>query len=805
MKTQDLLRLTAVFAALVAFLVFGAHSVAAGPQPPVPVSPAEGSTIVTPVFAWQASSGSARYELEVGPQSDPNVVYWSAQTVNLTLTPNNANKFTNDPLYWRVRGRDSSDAPGWWSSKVNFTKHIPAPTLVAPADGSYVIDPALEWGVVQGATYYKVELSTSPTFITVEATYTTYNTRITPVSTLAHGTHYWRVSGVDADGHVGTPASRSFTKYIPAPTLVSPSKGHPNVHIPTLVWQPVAGAAYYKVELSTSPTFVPVEATYTTYNTRVTPVNTLAHGTHYWRVSGVDADGHVGTPGGAGWSFVKGTYGPVLVSPDVNAVITIPTLEWAAVDGAAYYKVELSTSDTFVPVVATYTTYNLRITPVDTLTAGAYYWRVSGVDSDGHVGANNWRKFTLNAPPAPTDSTPQLLSPGNAATIDSDPTFSWSRVVGADHYRVVVSTQADFSPTYETVLTDYSSYTPYSAGSFDAYPNGVYYWKVEAKTGSGTVIATSAARSFTKQESLPLIAPDDEVTGLTADPNFEWSQIVGAHHYRLVVSTHADFNPTYETVLTDYNSYTPYSAGSFDAYPNGVYYWRVEAKTSSGTVIATSAARSFTKQEPLPLIVPADGITGLTADPNFQWNQIIGAHHYRLVVSTRADFSPTYETVLTDYNSYTPYSAGSFDAYPNGAYYWKVEARTSSGTVIATSVARSFTKQEPLPLVAPANGVTGLTASPNFQWNQVIGAHHYRLVVSTRADFSPTYETVLTDYNSYTPYSGAGSFDVYPNGVYYWKVEARTSAGTVITTSGAWRFTIGTSQKTHLPLVLGGS
>ena len=56
----------------------------------------------------------------------------------------------------------------------------------------------------QGAPYYKVELSTSPTFLIMEATYTTYNTRITPVDTISHGIHYWRVSGVDADGHVGT-------------------------------------------------------------------------------------------------------------------------------------------------------------------------------------------------------------------------------------------------------------------------------------------------------------------------------------------------------------------------------------------------------------------------------------------------------------------------------------------------------------------------------------------------------------------------------------------------------------------------
>ncbi len=99
-------------------------------------------------------------------------------------------------------------------------------------------------------------------------------------------------------------------------------------------------------------------------------------------------------------------------------------MEWEAVDGAAYYKVELSTSSTFVPVDATYTTYNLRITPVDALALNTYYWRVSGVDADGHVGGNNWRKFTLIAPPAATDVVPQLSTPADAETITQTRPFS---------------------------------------------------------------------------------------------------------------------------------------------------------------------------------------------------------------------------------------------------------------------------------------------------------------------------------------------------------------------------------------------
>jgi large repetitive protein len=883
METRRPIRLLSVLAVLAALLLTAAPALAAAPLPPVPISPAGSSTIAIPTFTWQPSVGAAKYEVEVGPQSDPNTVLWTAQTLNLSLTPNNAAVFTNAPLYWRVRAKDGADVAGAWSGKINFTKAIAAPALVSPTNGSAavmaptfqwlavpeaayykvelstaanflvveatyttfntrttpvatlahgthywrvsgvdadghvgtpstgwsftkgiaapvlvsptngsggVVIPTLQWTGTPEAAYYKVELSTSPTFLVVEATYTTYDTRTTPVDTLPHGLHYWRVSGVDADGHVGTPsAGWSFTKVIPAPVLVSPYNTHPNVHIPTMEWQAAAGAAYYQVELSASATFVPLEATYITYNTRTTPVDTFVHGLHYWRVSGVDAGGHVGTPS-AGWSFTKSTDAPVLVSPGVNETLTIPTFQWQAVDGAAYYRVELSTEATFVPVTATFTTYNLRTTPVAALASGTYYWRVSGVDAGGNVGGNNWRRFTLAAPPAATDVAPALATPADTEAIATDPTFSWSRSVGADHYTLVVSSDAGFGTTYDSVTTDYSSYTPNSVDSPDAYPNGTYYWKVEARNSGGTVIATSLARSFTKTELLPLLTPTDGATGLTVDPTFAWSQIVGAHHYQLIVSQNSGFSTTYDSVFTDYNSYTPNAVNSPDSYPNGTYYWKVEGRTSAGTVIATSEARSLTKSEPQPLVAPADGATGLVVDPTFQWTQIVGADHYQLLVSTSPAFSTTYDSVFTDYTEYTPNTVDSPDAYPNGTYYWKVEARTSAGTVIATSAARSLTKLETLPLIAPADGATGLLVDPTFEWTRIVGAHHYHLVISTNPGFSTTFDDILTDYTSYTPNS-VDSPDAYPNGTYYWKVEARTSAGILLATSAARSFTKG--------------
>ncbi|MFZ0535163.1 MAG: hypothetical protein WAM09_18510, partial [Anaerolineales bacterium] len=159
----------------------------------------------------------------------------------------------------------------------------------------------------------------------------------------------------------------------------------------------------------------------------------------------------------------------------------------------------------------------------------------------------------------------------------------------------------------------------------------------------------------------------------------------------------------------------------------------------------------------------------------------------------------------TDYVSFTPYTYGTSgyrNAYINGIYYWKIEARDHNGYVIATSLARSFTKQMNLTLTAPADGAT-LTIDPTFQWARVVGARDYHLIVSTQPGFSPPYDYVYTDYPTFTPYT-AGQHTHYSDGTYYWKVEARDHNGYVITTSNGWSFTIssGLYMYSYLPLTI---
>ena len=140
---------------------------------PTPLRPAAGEAVIVPTFSWQSVTGAHHYELQVGPQSNPLLVYWHDTTYLLALTPDSSQYFPNEPLCWRVRAYENSTAPGPWSSTANFTKQIPAPALISPAQNATIIEPALRWNPAEGAATYRVDLSADPTFSQVDYPYTT--------------------------------------------------------------------------------------------------------------------------------------------------------------------------------------------------------------------------------------------------------------------------------------------------------------------------------------------------------------------------------------------------------------------------------------------------------------------------------------------------------------------------------------------------------------------------------------------------------------------------------------------------------
>ncbi len=761
---------------------------------PQPLLPRAGTELVTPTFTWLAVSGAAKYEVQIGPQSDPNLAYLTLTSRLLELTPADAANLANTPLYWKVRAIDAANAPGEWSPSTNFKKIITAPALLSPLPASAVSLPAFSWAAVDGAAYYRLEISQSPSFAPVGLTYTSYNTSLTPVDPLAPGTYYWRVTGMDAHDHAGTPSQAwVFTQDLPPPVLKQPANFASLAQV-ALTWQPRTGAYRYQVDLSLTEDFTNIPYTFLTTNSSLIPSQTVLPGAYFWRACSLDSGGNQGTCSLAR-RFTLRLPAPQPLSPAANTSISLPAFSWQTSVGAVSYVVELSSEPGFIPVLNTFTTYNSFLIPSDNLAPGVYYWRVRGRDAAGNPGENSTGiPFTLLPPPAGSGAV-NLLYPLEGETMGGDPAFRWSAFTGANTYRLKVSQKADFSTSFDQVLSYNSAYMPYTPGYKDTYPNGGYYWKVEALNKTGGVIAVSSARSFIKAAPLSLVNPPPAAR-LTDDPLFTWLTLAGARSYRLTISQTPAFSSSYDQVLTPNLGYSPYTPGYRDTYAVGVYYWQVEALDIASSVIAVSETFSFTKQTALDLIGPINQ-SGLGSNPTFRWQNLAGGFHYNLQVSTQPNLSSSYDQVLTNYPEFSPYTPGLKDSYQAGTYYWKVTAKDSSGRDLAASQVYTFTRRVEISLLEPLDQIT-LGGTPSFRWRPLVGTDHYRLKVSTSPSFSSSYDTVLTDYTSYTPYT-PGLKDSYANGVYYWKIEALDATGVVLGSSQVRTFTTSGSVPTSTP------
>jgi hypothetical protein len=266
---------------------------------------------------------------------------------------------------------------------------------------------------------------------------------------------------------------------------------------------------------------------------------------------------------------------PMLVVPLNSAVgQTLPLkLKWTAVNEAAMYELQISTSNAFSSLVQDDSTITADSTSVSGLSGSTtYYWRVRAKNSATISPWTNPWSFTTYL------TTPGLVNPGNGAINQPiTPTLTWNMVKGALTYRVQVSTAATFS---STVVDDSAVIDTLKNISTLSYSK-TYYWRVRAKN-NGDTSTWSGVWSFSTMQDPAFIAPtlykpSNGATDQSLDLQLVWTTVNGAAVYELQIAKSDSFT----NVIQDDSTLTAAFKTVTELSSNTTYYWRVRAKNAT--------------------------------------------------------------------------------------------------------------------------------------------------------------------------------------------------------------------------------
>jgi hypothetical protein len=531
-----------------------------------------------PTFEWQ-DVGASKYNLEVATTAvfgdstilDIDDIQYTTytptgfesgfrSTPGFGLTDDGSGNFIDQAeFYWRVAAWDDV-AKAWddYSEVRQFTRHWGyKPTLLYPLDNSiHDKTPYFEWDPVPGASFYQIQIGTDPGLGTPLVDKTTDVPSFSPTG-LSVGERlendedlFWRVRAFHRPNYYNSSGGRggewseewqfvrawaSITpEFDTRPTLLIPPNGANHINRPLLCWQPVAGAAAYRVYLSKNPDplvgpivngdFPNGKTEDACYTFARDNSYALEYGEdYYWAVVAEDAIGNIGettNEQGSAFRFTAAItepptvpnlfyppyyYTPVMSDTFEDRTVAVPTFVWDHVEGASTYQlciddnVAMSGCDLGTLGTATIvTTANASFTFTDTNTyplsdGQVYYWKVRSDLSPGWGQANGWDelnnkwKVRVDRQQLQVTSSIQLIKPTyqveswagglkyGQESVTYYPSFAWSAVApaGSASYQIQIAYDSGFSNVAHDAQTDFTEYTPTGLPA-----PGTYYWRV---------------------------------------------------------------------------------------------------------------------------------------------------------------------------------------------------------------------------------------------------------------------------------------------------------------------------------------
>jgi hypothetical protein len=289
--------------------------------------------------------------------------------------------------------------------------------------------------------------------------------------------------------------------------------------------------------------------------------------------------------------------------------------------------------------------------------------------------------------------------------------------------------------------------------------------------------------------SFNLLTPASGATTETRNVTFTWSGAAETDYYRITVDNDPNFG-------SPEINFEPITATTYSSPHNFLnlgtqYYWKVTAVNPLGSATSTPTIRSFFTPAVAPgafaLNLPANGATGTSTVPSFQWALSSNSDTYTLVVDDNADFSsPTINVSGIVNPSYSPQGN---PLLPNTVHYWKVTSTNTYGSTVSTPGSASFTTIGVPPadfaLVSPPDGPNVPTTGPTLTWTSSNFADAYTVIVDDSIGLeSPEYEVSGIIGTSHQIPIGSLTSGIR----YYWRVVSYNTVGSKISSPSTYSF-----------------
>ena len=495
-------------------------SVATLAAPVATAATAVGATSFT--ATWTAYSGATNYELDVATAADflSGMVLTAQSTGNVTTFPVSGLS-TGTTYYYRVR----AIVGGNTTASSNVITVLAAPIAPASPAATSVTTSGFTatWSAATGAASYRLDVSTESGFTTgLVAGYQdlTVSGTSQAVTGLATGTAYFfRVRAVNATGTSANSSTVSLITTTAAPVASAATALTTTTFVAN--WAVATGAASYELDVSTASDFSALVAGFNPLavaggSTTSQSVTGLSAGTTYFfRVRAVNANG----PSASSNGVTVLTIPAAPTAPTATSVTATGfTANWTGSTGAASYRLDVSTENTFTTgMVAGYQDLTVAGTSqvVTGLSSGnTHFFRVRAVNATG-TSANSATSATVLSGPTATAAT---------AVNGANFTARWNAVTSATGYRLDVSTD----PAFGSFVSGFQDLSV--AGTNHSVSTGVaattFYYRVRAIVGGNptpssnvitvTTFTVNAIGNTTVAENAAYTGVTPALTGATS-------------------------------------------------------------------------------------------------------------------------------------------------------------------------------------------------------------------------------------------------------------------------------------------------